>query len=252
MNCKPSASMEAVLDAASDLSEACNQLIPSIIKQTIATHVTNPIEYAWKCHESYIKQYADLGAKVLLLGMNPGPWGMAQTGVPFGATNPVRELLKIDYPVVQPPTAHPKRPVIGVSLERQEASGMRLWGLLSDLYGNSTSIHKQVYLVNHCPLLILDEKARNVTPDKISGSAVKSMLKVCDQHLVRVVEAMEIEHVVGVGKYAQQRALKALSKHGVEVHTVWHPSPASPLANRNGGADWRENVSNVLRLITAV
>ena len=63
---------------------------------------------------------------------------------------------------------------------------------------------------------------------------------------------MKIEHIVGVGKYAQQRALKALSKNGVEVHTVWHPSPASPLANRNGGADWRENVSNVLQLITAV
>ena len=212
--------MEAVQDAARNLSNSCNRLIPSIIKQTIATHATNPIDYARQCHESYIKQYAGLGAKVLLLGMNPGPWGMAQTGVPFGATNPVRDLLKIDYPVVQPLTAHPKRPVIGVSLERQEASGMRLWGLLSDLYGDAISIHKQVYLVNHCPLLILDEKARNVTPDKISGSAVKSMLEVCDQHLMRVVEAMKIEHVVGVGKYAQQRALKTLSKYDVEIHTV--------------------------------
>jgi len=30
------------------------------------------------------------------------------------------------------------------------------------------------------------------------------------------------------------------------IQTVWHPSPASPLANRNNGEDWKQNVLAVL------
>jgi single-strand selective monofunctional uracil DNA glycosylase len=71
-------------------------------------------------------------------------------------------------------------------------------------------------------------------------------LKRCDQHLREVVEAMEAERVIGVGKFAESRAGAALANYSVEVLGCWHPSPASPLANRNGGADWRANVRAVL------
>lgn len=45
-------------------------------------YVYNPLEYAINPHSKFVEQYANTGPKsVLFLGMNPGPWGMAQTGV---------------------------------------------------------------------------------------------------------------------------------------------------------------------------
>ena len=76
-----------VIESAKKLSEKCDSLTKSILRQTNLSYVTNPLNYAWQYHESYLKQYSGLGAKTLLLGMNPGPYGMAQCGVPFGATN---------------------------------------------------------------------------------------------------------------------------------------------------------------------
>jgi len=42
--------------------------------------------------------------------MNPGPWGMAQTGVPFGEINAVKDWLGINAEVDKPQKQHPKRP----------------------------------------------------------------------------------------------------------------------------------------------
>ena len=53
------------------------------------SYVYNPLEYAWKSHKSYLEKYGEGKGRVLLIGMNPGPWGMAQTGVPFGEVNPI-------------------------------------------------------------------------------------------------------------------------------------------------------------------
>jgi single-strand selective monofunctional uracil DNA glycosylase len=239
--------MLALIEASRRLSDACDSLISPLAKQTIAKHITNPLDYARECHEDYLHRYGSLGAKTLMLGMNPGPWGMAQCGVPFGATAMVRELLDIDLPVKQPQNAHPKRPIIGISLQRQEASGTRLWSLLNQHYGTAEQIHEQVFLVNHCPLLLLDEKARNITPDKISGKAVTKLMDVCDQHLRDVVEALGIKRIIGVGKYAEKRSKVAFGgRKDIAISSCWHPSPASPLANRNDGKDWRENVISVL------
>lgn len=238
--------MKSLIAAAKELSKTCSALCEDIIAQTDVAYATNPLDYAWELHESYLQQYGGLGAKTLLLGMNPGPFGMAQCGVPFGATRVARDFLHIDGKFVDPANRHPKRPVEGLEFERQEVSGVRLWGLLEQLWKTPEEIHRNVFLVNHCPLLLLGETARNITPDKISGAAAKELLSVCDEHLSQVVELLGITRVVGVGKYAEKRARKAISNSNVKITTCWHPSPASPLANRNDGADWRANVTSVL------
>ena len=234
------------IELAKKLSQSCDSLTKSILKQTNLAHVTNPLNYAWEYHESYLSQYSDLGATTLMLGMNPGPYGMAQCGVPFGATYIARDFLNITGEITDPEGRHPKRPIIGLDFERQEVSGTRLWGLLKDIWGSPEEIHKNVFLVNHCPLLLLGETGKNITPDKISGSAVKKLLKACDEHLREIVLHLGITRVIGIGKYAEKRAKLALSDLEIEITTCWHPSPASPLANRNDGADWRANVRNVL------
>jgi single-strand selective monofunctional uracil DNA glycosylase len=235
-----------VTESAKKLSKSCDSLSISILKQKNISYVTNPLNYAWEYHESYLTQYSTLGAKTLLLGMNPGPYGMAQCGVPFGATHIARDFLNITGEFTEPVGRHPKRPIEGLDFERQEISGTRMWGLLGDIWKTPENIHKNVFLVNHCPLLLLGDSGKNITPDKISGLVAKKLLKVCDEHLREIVIEMGITKVIGIGKYAEKRALLALKGLDLDITTCWHPSPASPLANRNDGADWQANVRNVL------
>ena len=41
----------------------------------------DPIEYAAEIHCAYLQRFLDGPKPVLFIGMNPGPWGMCQTGV---------------------------------------------------------------------------------------------------------------------------------------------------------------------------
>ena len=231
---------EQLKNAALRLSEDCNRGINRIMRHKSVAHVTNPLDYAWAYHEQFIEQWSEFGATTLLLGMNPGPYGMAQTGVPFGATAMARDILQIKERDVRTPLrAHPKRPIEGLSMERQEVSGTRFWSMLYDHYGSTEAIFSNIYVVNHCPLLILGETGRNVTPVDLPKATIEPVLKACDKHLKSVVDIMAIESVVGVGNYAKKRAQSVLND--VHIDSMWHPSPASPLANRNGGADWRAN-----------
>ena len=178
--------------------------------------------------------------------MNPGPFGMAQSGVPFGATELAKNFLGISGNFRDPVGRHPKRPIEGLDFQRQEVSGTRLWGLLEEIWKDPITIHQNVFLVNHCPLLLLGKSGRNITPANISGPATRKLLKLCDKHLKVVVESLDISRIIGVGKYAEKRAEIAFSGTNIEISSCWHPSPASPLANKNDGADWKANVTSVL------
>ena len=244
--------------AALRLSAICDAAIPELEKKTIVAHATNPLDYAWPHHEQYLHKWGNRCAHTLLLGMNPGPWGMAQTGVPFGATEVAQSFLQIEARKLETPSnAHPKRPIEGMALERQEISGTRLWNLMEAHFGSVEKTFDNIFVVNHCPLLLLGESGKNITPNNLPASLMTPLLKACDEHLLDVIDIMEITRVIGVGKYAEQRARMALnagksglgtSRDGrsIRIDTCWHPSPASPLANRNEGADWRNNVISCL------
>ena len=240
--------VERMIEASSKLRDDVEKFADSLVKEGSVDAVYNPLAYAWEPHRAYLELASGGGAKTLLLGMNPGPHGMGQMGIPFAATSVVRDLLKItNLEVGQPRTLHPKRPVSGLDWPKEEVSGTRLWGLLENEYGSAESIFKSVFLLNHCPLMLFSgERATNITPDKITGPTTKALLERCDEHLREVVDIMQIERVIGVGRYSEKRALNALSGIDISVTTCWHPSPASPLANRNKGEDWKKNVRNVL------
>src|ERR1035441_11093946 len=99
------------------------------------THVYNPLSYAWSAHEQYLARFGGSGKQVVFLGMNPGPFGMAQTGVPFGEIAAVRDWLRIECPVGKPEGEHPRRTVTGFACARSEVSGRRLWGLFAERFG---------------------------------------------------------------------------------------------------------------------
>src|SRR5262245_39272554 len=102
-------------------------------------YVYNPLGYARKAHESYLTRYGAGTGRILLLGMNPGPFGMAQTGVPFGDVQMVRDFLGIEAPVGRPPREHPSRPVLGFACSRSEVSGTRVWGWARERYGEASA-----------------------------------------------------------------------------------------------------------------
>ena len=198
--------------------------------------VYNPLVYARRSHEAYLKAYAKPGVTALLLGMNPGPWGMAQTGVPFGEVAFVRDFLGIEKKVDQPSVIHPRRPIEGFACQRSEVSGRRLWGWAAERFGSAQAFSKHFLVANYCPLVFMEVSGRNRTPDKLPLSEREPLFRVCDEALRRLVAWCQPEQVIGVGAFAAGRARAALSEMAIPVGTVLHPSPASPAANRG----WQE------------
>lgn len=204
-------------------------------------HVYNPLTYAAAVHEAYLARWGEGRKRVLFLGMNPGPFGMVQTGVPFGEVAVVRGWLRLAGTVTAPAGCHPKRPVEGLDCRRSEVSGARLWGAFAARFGTPEVFFADHFVANYCPLAFVEDSGRNRTPDKLPPAERAAVEAVCDRHLRRVVEVLAPEWVVGVGRFAQDRAAEALAGVDVTFGHVLHPSPASPLANRDwAGAATRE------------
>ncbi len=205
-------------------------------------YVYNPLKYAWQPHEAYLSQFGNSKKKVVFMGMNPGPWGMAQTGVPFGEIPSVRDWMGIEAPVDMPFPEHPKRPVTGFACEKSEVSGRRLWGLFAERFPSAGDFFADHFVLNYCPLVFMEESSRNRTPDKLPSAEVSALFAACDKHLRACIQALDPDWIVGVGGFAQGRAKEALSGIDVQHGKVLHPSPASPAANRG----WAEAATKQL------
>ncbi len=191
--------------------------------------VYNPLEYAWPVARAYMERYGKGPKEIVLLGMNPGPFGMGQTGVPFGEVAAVREYLQLSGDITSPKRVHPKRPIEGFACTRSEVSGQRLWGAIAKKHPSPATFFARAFVVNYCPLLFLGETGANVTPDKLVKEERLAMERVCDAGLADVLRILGPTIVVGVGQYAAKRASTLFEG---TILTMPHPSPASPAANR--------------------
>lgn len=227
----------ALLAAARNLSES----VDSLHFGPPVSHVYNPLDYAWGPYQQYIERYANSRKKVVFFGMNPGPFGMVQVGIPFGEIAMVRDWLGIDAPVRKPAEENPKRPIEGFACERSEVSGRRLWGLFAHRFGAAEAFFAEHFVSNYCPLAFFDG-ARNLTPDKLPTSEQAPLLAACDEHVRAVAEILAPEWVIGVGAWAEGRLRAALAGSSVKIGRVLHPSPASPIANRG----WAEAATKQL------
>lgn len=197
------------------------------------THVYNPLRYAAEPHERYLRQYAGSRRQVVFLGMNPGPFGMVQTGVPFGEVAAVRDWLQITGHVGRPPREHPRRPVTGFACQRSEVSGQRLWGLFAQRFVTPARFFERHLVMNYCPLAFLESTGRNRTPDKLPTPEREALFAVCDEHLRAAVAILKPAWLIGIGDFAFKRAREVFGEAGPRLGRVLHPSPASPAANRN-------------------
>lgn len=195
------------------------------------SHIYNPLQYAWSGHHEYLARYGGKRGRVLLVGMNPGPWGMAQTGVPFGTVSVVRDWFRIETRLARKlPQQHPKYPILGMACHRFEGSGRRLWGWAQDAFGEPERFFDRFFVWNYCPLLFLGRN-RNLTPVELTARESKALGGLCDHALKRVIRVLEPVAVVGIGRFAEQR-VRAVVGDELPVAYLPHPSPASPAANR--------------------
>ena len=227
--------LQTMIQAARNLSADCDALSFN----APVTHVYNPLDYAWAAHEQYLNLAATTKKKVVFLGMNPGPFGMAQSGVPFGEIAIVRDWLGINAPIGKPDCEHPKRPIVGLACTRSEVSGRRLWGLFAERYESASDFFQDHFIVNHCPLVFMEETGRNRTPDKLPLEESTPLMTASDTHLRQVVKTLEPEWLIAVGGFAEKRATTALEGLTVRIGRILHPSPASPAANRG----WTEQAT---------
>lgn len=201
--------------------------------QPPVTHVYNPLVYAWGPHAAYLGRFGATCKRVVFLGMNPGPFGMAQTGVPFGEVAAVRDWLKVECLVRKPEREHPRRPVCGLGCTRSEVSGRRLWGLFGERFGTAERFFAEHLVVNYCPLAFLESSGCNRTPNKLPASERAALFAACDRHLRAVVACLQPDWLIGVGDFAARRAEEVCGDGHLKIGRILHPSPASPAANRN-------------------
>jgi single-strand selective monofunctional uracil DNA glycosylase len=230
-----------------DLIAAARRLHDAVDRLSFAapvTHVYNPLRYAWRAHEIYLRRYGDNPKRVLFLGMNPGPFGMAQTGVPFGQVAAVRDWLGIETQIDRPPHEHPKRPVTGFNCHRSEVSGERLWGLFATRFGTAEKFFRDHLVVNYCPLAFLEDSGRNRTPDKLPPRERDALFAACDAHLCEIIRILKPKWIIGVGEFALQRAREVVGADSTpRLGRILHPSPACPASNN----DWAGAVTAQLR-----
>lgn len=232
--------------AARDLLEITAQLRAALADWVPSQPVSftyRPLDYAEDLHRQWITRYCDAACSTLLVGMNPGPWGMAQTAVPFGAVSVVRDWFALRDNGMTAPAAHPKKPIQGLACPREEVSGARLWGWVRTHWPEPSDFFRNFWITNYCPLLFLDEAGRNLTPDKLSAADRDRLLPACDRALRDAARALSVDRIVGVGVWAEQRARQACAGLGVEFGRILHPSPASPAANRG----WSDVAEQQLR-----
>ena len=195
------------------------------------SHIYNPLDYAWAPHEIYLRRFGNAAKRIIFIGMNPGPFGMVQCGIPFGEIAAARDWMGIEAPVGKPASENPKRPVEGFACARSEVSGRRLWALFRERFGTAEAFFAEHFVANYCPLAFFDH-GRNLTPDKLPAAEAAPLYAACDAHLREVVAILQPEWVIGIGGFAEARAAEALAGSGVRIGKILHPSPASPAANR--------------------
>lgn len=212
------------------------------LKWRTPSHVYNPLIYAWAGYHEYLRRYGLERGRVLLLGMNPGPWGMTQTGVPFGDVLMVREWFGIETQLGRAlPVQHRKYPILGMACHRNEGSGSRLWRWAEARLGPPDEFFGRFFVWNYCPLLFIGDD-HNLIPERLSRPEHDALGAVCDRALAAAVRALQPAAVVGIGRYAERRAHAVLGED-VDIRYLQHPSPASPAAN----AHWPELAEAALK-----
>ena len=242
---------KTIIELTNELRINCNKYRQIIIdRHKHIKFVYNPLDYAWKPHEYYLNTYGNLGAKKIIMGMNPGH-GMGNTGIPFGCPLKVKSYLNItDLKVKKPKIMHPKRKIFGLECKKPEISGKRMWSLIEEIYGPPNIAFKDIFIINHFPLWMFNESGQNITPNKLNYRELKNIFKICNNYLIDLINILNIKEIICVGKYAHNVAKKVINEAKmieIKIKEIPHPSPANPIANKEKGEYWKRKAKNIIK-----
>ncbi|XP_075222511.1 single-strand-selective monofunctional uracil-DNA glycosylase [Lycorma delicatula] len=201
-------------------------------------YIYNPLEYAFEVHSNFVNKFCNEKKQLLFLGMNPGPWGMMQTGVPFGDINTVKNWLKLSGNITEPHRQHPNKRVKGFDCKRVEVSGKRFWSLAQHLSNNNpNTFFSNSFLHNYFPLVLLSSTGKNITPADLKSSDQKLIQNICNESLLEILAHLQVKYVIAIGRFAERRVVSLLkNKNVTDIKVVYisHPSPRNPASNK----DW--------------
>jgi len=204
-------------------------------------HVYNPLAYAWSPHREYLQRFGQGQHDVLIVGMNPGYFGMVQTGIPFGDVEMVRSWLAIVARVQRPRAEHPNRPIEGFACQRREISGQRLWGWARDRFGTPERFFARFFVMNYCPLCFLGKSGAIRTPDTLPAKERELLFAACDRALHDAADALGARYAIGLGRFTERRVAKVLGDT-IACHGAPHPSPA----NTQASSRWATEMNHAL------
>lgn len=208
-----------------------------------------PLEYAGEVHREYLRRFGKRPKRSLFVGMNPGPWGMGQTGVPFADPEIAGEWMGLrNVPITIPQQQFEKRPIRGWESGRKEGSGQRLFGFFRERFGSLENFFEENFVINYCPVIMFTDAGKNLTPADLPRAKREKIFRECDPYLAYLIEFYRPAVLVGIGKFAFERIVAATATINFECSTDWipHPSPASPIATRDGGRYWKKLVGEKL------
>jgi len=215
-----------------------------------AVAAIDPTSYAFGNYTRFMQLAASGPRLALFVGMNPGPHGMAQTGIPFGDVDTARVLLGGADTIDPLPGLRAASGAAwdckGLAYHRGEQSGMRLWSALSQLCGSPQAALERCCIVNYCPLYMVGPELENITPSDLPRrhDITRALEAACDEHLRQLVLGLEVKTVLSFGSYAHASARRALSGFPVDFYTTPHPSP-----RRGSAAEW---IASALPLLAGV
>ncbi|HVM45249.1 MAG TPA: uracil-DNA glycosylase family protein [Candidatus Thermoplasmatota archaeon] len=224
-----------LVDAAARLRDACAGVVVEG-----AAYAYHPLAYAWDPHERFLRAYGEAQGRAVFVGMNPGPWGMAQTGVPFADVAWAHGWMGIIGDVGQPERAHPKRPVLGYASTRSDPSGGKFYGWAKRRFGTAERFFAEFFVLNYCPLLFLEEGGRNVPLPQLRKQDLERLAPACDAWLREALDALAPRLVLPMGAFVEARVRAAAGE--APVRAVRHPSPANPANN----AGWGEELDDLV------
>lgn len=177
--------------------------------------------------------------------MNPGPFGMCQTGVPFGDPKCVKEFLQIEGVVNKPEIECPFREILGFNSSRREQSGERLWRFFQSICHTPEFFFKNAFLFNFCPIALMKGNGCNVTPGEIKDIKVRKSLEVlCEDWYLKVIRLLQPEYLIAIGRYIHKKTkdvFKANHIDNIKILYMPHPSPRA-VNNTN----WHEKAQTFL------
>ena len=141
-------------------ADAWESLLPALSREA-GLRVWNPQRYGCELYARFAEEHLPPKPGALVaFGLNPGKYGMSQTGIPFtDVTRAARVGLALE-----PPGVAPRDLVPYLKSYRVERSSDSVYRLLDALWGDAREGWRAMWAVAPCGLLFLEQDGANVTP----------------------------------------------------------------------------------------